>query len=241
MAYKYQYRAVKRLQKKNKQNFIATLVIIIILLYGTFFWVLPFVISSIGTIKNKSNPTNKTINPTDQATLAPPVLNIPFEATNTAQINISGYSSPNSKVELFIDDEKKQTVDTDSGGNFHINDVDLSLGINNIYGKTVDDSGKESLPSKTMILTYDNNKPLLKIYEPEDNKQIQGGDKKVKVSGKTDSGTQVFINGNQTIVDKDGNFSSTMEINEGDNNFDIKAVNLASNISESSRKVSYKP
>ncbi len=241
MAYRYQYRAVKKQQKKSRQNFIITLIIIIILLYGTFFWILPFVISSIGAIRNSTNPSGKVINPTDQETLAPPVLNIPFEATNSSQINISGYGSPGSKVELFIDDDKKQTVTVNSDGSFDINDISLTLGINNIYGKSVDDSGKESLASKIISLTYDNKKPLLQINEPDDNKQIQGGDKKVKISGRTDPGIKVFINNNQVILDKDGNFSSDESINEGDNNFDIKAVDLALNTSQISRKVNYKP
>ena len=240
MSPRYQYRKVRRLQNKSRRTFFVTVIIIIVLLYATIFWILPSLIGGLGFIKNFTNPAKKAVNPADQATLAPPVLNISFEAINTAQIDIPGYASPGSKVELFLDDEKKQTVDVSSDGSFNFKEVDLSLGTNNIYGKTVDEKGIESLPSKTIIVVYDNEKPILDISEPDDNKTIQG-DRKIKISGKTEIGAKVFINNNQTIVDKDGAFTSIQDLSDGENNFDIKAVDGASNATEVSRKITYNP
>lgn len=241
MSSRYQYRRVKRYQNKSKRNFIATIIIILVLFYVTFTWILPSLIGGIGFLKNFTNPSQKVITPPDQTTLAPPVLNIPYEATNTAQIDIVGYSSPSSKVELFLDDDKKQTVEASSDGSFKFSDVSLSLGTNNIYGKSVDEKNQESLPSKTLIIIFDNEKPAVNISEPEDNKEINGGEKKVKISGKTEAGVSVYVNGNQIIVDKDGNFTTTQDLNEGDNNFDIKATDAANNSNEVSRKVVFHP
>ncbi len=241
MRSRYQYRSFKRAKNKSRQNFAVSLVIIIILLYIAFIWVLPNLIGGLGYIKNLTQPNKKPANPETQITLAPPVLNIPYEATNTAQINISGYSTPGAKVELFVDDDKKDTVDITSDGSFNVKNISLSLGTNNIYGKTIDDQGKESLPSKSIKIIYDNEKPALSISEPEDNKTINGGDKKVKISGKTEPGANVYINNTQVIVDKDGNFSQTLDINEGDSDFNIKSSDHAQNTTETSRKVTYKP
>lgn len=241
MASKYRYRAARRIQKKDKQNFVITLIIIIALLYITFAWILPNLIGGLGIIKNFINPTKQISPEGNQIMLAPPVLNIPYEATNTAEIDIGGYAAPLSKVELFIDEEKKQNTDVNESGIFIFQNVTLNLGTNNIYGKTVDEKNIESLSSKTIIITFDNEKPDLEIKEPEDNKLIQGGDKKVRISGTTEPGASIFINGNQVVVENDGNFSTTLDINEGDNNFDIKAIDLANNISEISRKVIYNP
>lgn len=241
MASRYRYRAARRFQKKSRQNFIVTIIIIIALLYITFYWILPSFIGSLGFIKNFSNPSKKMINSADQTTLAPPVFNIPYEATNTAQIEITGYASPGSKVAIFLDDDKKQTVDAGGDGSFEFKNVSLSLGTNNIYGKTVDEKHQESLSSKTLTLIYDNEKPILDIAEPEDNKSINGGDKKVKISGHTEPGAKVYINGNQIIVDKDGNFTQIAPLSEGDNSFDIKAADIATNSNEVSRKVIFHP
>ena len=241
MASRYQYRKVRRLQKKSRRNFIITVIIITLLLYVTFTWILPSLIGGVGFIKNFTNPSRKIISPPDQITLAPPVLNIPYEATNTAQIEIKGYGNPGSKVQLFLDDDKKQTVSVSSEGSFIFKDVSLLLGVNNIYGKSIDDQGQTSLASKTLKIIYDNEKPTLNINEPEDNKKIQGGDRKVKISGKTENGAKIFINDAQVIVDKDGNFSSDQPLNDGDNNFNIESVDVASNTAEISRRVNYQP
>lgn len=241
MSSRYQYRRAKRLQSKSKKNFIVTLIIVLSLLYVSIAWILPNFIGGLSFIKNLSGSDKKIINNTDQTTLAPPVLNIPFEATNSSRINISGYSSANSKVELFIDDQKIETTDVDQDGNFLIENVELSLGINNIYSKSVDEKGKESLASKTLRIIYDSEAPDLEIFEPEDNKNIQGGDKRVKIAGKTEVGAQIFINGGQVVVSGEGNFSSIQSLNDGENNFDIKSVDTAGNNTEVSRKVTYQP
>ncbi len=243
MSYRYRSRrAAKRYANKSQRNFIITLVLIAILGYSTITWILPSLIGSIGFIKNITNPPKKTITQsTENSSLAPPVLNIPYEATNSSQINIGGYGTADSKVKLYLDDEPQQTVDVSSDGSFTFEQVSLSLGTNNIYAKTVDDQNKESLPSKTIKLIYDNEKPLLSISEPEDNKKIQGGDKKVRVAGKTDPGVNVFINGTQVIVGSDGSFGIDQQLNDGDNTISIKAVNTTSNTTEMQRTVNYTP
>ncbi len=243
MAYKYHSRrSVKRLARKSKRNFFITLTIIALISYFSLTWILPNFIGGIGFVKNIVKPSQKTISQSSEnTTLAPPVLNIPYEATNTAQINIKGFGTPNSKIKLYIDDESKQTVDVESDGSFNFENVTLGLGTNNIYAKTLDEQGKESLPSKTIKILYDNEKPSLSINEPEDNKVLQGGDKKVKASGKTDTGVKIFINGSQTIVDKDGNFSADFPLNDGDNTISIKAVDIAGNTTEIQRNVKYNP
>lgn len=235
-------RSARRLARKSKQRFIVTLVIIIFLIYATLNWILPYFIGGVGVVKNFIKPSQSLTPQTAQnASLAPPVLSIPFEATNSSQIDIKGFGTPNSKVKLYLDNEPLQTIDIASDGTFTFTNVTLNLGTNNIYGTTLDEKEKESLPSKTIKLFFDNEKPPLTINEPEDNKTIQGGDKKVKVSGKTDAGVNIYVNGTQIIVDRNGNFSTDQNINEGDNTISIKAVDTASNSTETERKVIYKP
>lgn len=243
MPYKYQSRrTARRLVRKSSRNFVITLILVALLAYSTLFWVLPFFINSLGTVKNIVKPSQKTVvQSPNTSPLAPPILNIPYVATNSAQIDIKGYGTPNSKVRLFLDDESKQAAEVAEDGSFTFNNVDLSLGTNNIYGTTVDEEDKESLPSKTIRLIFDNEKPSLNINEPNDGKVIQGGDKKVKVSGKTDSNMNVFVNDTQAIVDKDGNFNIDQSLNDGDNIISIKAVDEAANTTEIQRKVIFNP
>ena len=238
-SYRYRSRAMKRTAQRSKRNFIISLILIMVFSYLALTWILPNFIGVIGSVKNFIQPKALKVNLENQTTLAPPVLNIPYEATNTAQINIQGYSSPDLKVKLFIDDEEKQTTDVSSDGSFLFENIDLSLGTNNIYGKTID-NGEESLASKTIKIIFDNEKPILELSEPEDGKKIQG-ERKVRFVGKTEIGTKVYLNGSQLIVDKDGNFSSDQSLSDGDNNFTVKAQVSASNLNEISRRVNFTP
>ncbi len=235
-------RAVRRLARKSKRNFFITLTIVSLISYFSLTWILPNFIGGLGFVTNIVKPSQKTVTQaSENANLAPPVLNISYEATNTTEISIAGFGTPNSKVKLYIDDETKQTIDVSSDGSFTFENVTLGLGTNNIYAKTLDEDGKESLPSKTIRILYDNEKPTLNINEPEDNKVVQGGDKKVIVSGKTEPGVKIFINDSQTIVDAEGNFSTEQPLNEGDNTISVKAVDIAGNITEIQRSVKYNP
>lgn len=237
----YRRRVTRRYARKSKTNFIVTLLLIGFLIYVSLQWILPSLITGLGFLTSIIKPAHKAITTNfENISLAPPVLNIAYEATNTAQINISGYGTPHSKVELFLDDEKKDTIDVSVDGNFEFKNISLSLGTNVIFGKSIDEKNRLSLPSKTIKVLYDNEKPKLILNEPEDGKKIQGGGK-VKFSGKTEPGVQIFINDNQIIVDKDGNFSVDQSLSDGENNFNVKAEDSASNTIEILRKVTYQP
>jgi bacillopeptidase F len=107
----------------------------------------------------------------------------------------------------------------------------------------MDEQGNKSLSSKPIYIYYSNEKPILEINSPSDNQTIKGGDKKVTVSGKTNSDKEIVINinGIMTIVGSDGSFSQNININEGDNNITITASDKTGNVTSESRKVIYQP
>lgn len=230
----------RRLARKSRNKLIFTLILAAGLLYVFLFWFLPTIIGSLSFLNKSSTKTNDL---KDAAAIAPPVLNIPFEATNSSPIQIKGYSTANSKVEIYVDDELKSSIMTQEDGSFTSEDIELSLGKNNITGVTLDDQDHKSYPSKNIVVIFDNQKPKLEISEPQDNQEIVGGDKKVKLSGSTDPVDEavVTINGSRIILDSNGGFSQMMNINEGDNNFNIKASDSAGNVTELDKKVTWKP
>ena len=227
-------------RRKNRKNFLATLIIIGIVLYVSLSWALPNLINVLGTASKVFKSTSKIESVSDKTSLAPPVLFIPYEATNTAQIDIKGYASPDTKVKIFLDNEVKEEVEVSSDGSFLVKNIELALGTNEISGKTIDNKGNESLSGKIVKIIYDNEKPLLEITEPEDNKEIKDN-KKVKISGKTEAGSQVFVNNNQIIIDSEGKFQTELPLNDGENIFVIKAQDKASNYMEIARRVIFKP
>ncbi len=240
----YKPRSVRRLQKQGTKRLLFSLGLGLILIYFIITWGLPALIGSLSFLnKFKAHPTK--IESIEDSAIAPPVLNIPYEATNTAEINITGYSQPDSKVEIYIDDELESSVGTLGDGSFRAEGVSLSLGTNNIHGITIieDEKGvtKKSLPSKNIRLSYNNEKPTLEVSEPSNGVEIHGGDKKIRVSGKTDPENSVSINGITAILNSEGNFSKEVPLNDGENTINIEALNDVGNKTTDQRRVIYTP
>ncbi|KKQ80137.1 MAG: Bacillopeptidase-like protein [Candidatus Daviesbacteria bacterium GW2011_GWA1_38_7] len=232
----------RRLERKSRKRFIFTLLILGILFYSFLTWLLPTMIGGLSFL-DQFKPEPEVQAPISEGiTLAPPVLSIPFEATNSAAIKIKGYASPKLSVKIYVDNDLKDIVNTSDDGNFQSNEITLNTGTNSIHGQTSDNTGHTSLPSKTIFLAYLNKKPQLDITSPEDNQTITG-DKKVTVSGKVTpkDGVSVTINGTLVILKDDGSFTQTIEINDGDNNLNITAKDAAGNITEATRGVTYQP
>lgn len=210
------------------------------LVFVFFNWGLPFIVGSLSFL-NKNKPSQTLSETKIDEAIAPPVLFIPFESTNSASLPISGYATPLTKVELYVDDELKSLLQTDSEGKFAAESISLNLGTNNIYAVTVNDADKKSLPSKTIKLYYSNEKPALEVTQPTDETEIKGGDKKVIVSGKTDPNNSVTVNGSTVIVNSEGNFQTSIGINDGDNVITIIASNNFTNTNQIQKTVKYTP
>ncbi len=231
-------RSLRRFENRAKNKLLTTTVIGGILIILFLIWGLPTLVGGL-TFLNKLKNTPKQDTAIADSAIAPPVLNIPYEATNSAAIKINGFATPNSKVEIYIDDELQTTTTTQSDGIFLTDNISLRLGTNNIYGKTLSPENKKSLDSKTIRLVYSNAKPKLNLSSPPDNQQIKGGDKKINVAGKTDPLNSIMVNGTTVIVSNDGNFNTTIGINEGDNFLTIIATDQFGNTNQIERKVTY--
>ena len=233
-------RSLRHSESKAKKKLIFNLVIVVVLIYVFFNWGLPFLLGNLSFL-NKY----KSVKPVEEVkideAIAPPVLYVPFEATNSASLPISGYATPLSKVEIYIDDELKSQTNTDAEGKFTSDPIVLNLGSNNLYALTINDKDKKSLPSKTIKLFYSNEKPTLEVREPADGTEIKGGDKKVKVVGKTDPNNSVTVNGSTVIVNSEGNFQTQININDGDNVIAVVSSTNFGTSNQMERRVKYTP
>lgn len=231
-------RSIRHSESRAKRRLIFTLAGILIATFVFFMWGLPFIIGQLSFLNKRDKPIDASELKIDEA-IAPPVLYIPFEATNSATLPISGYAAPLSKVDIYIDGEIKSQTSADTEGKFTSDPISLNLGTNNIHAVTISDSDKKSLPSKNIKLYFSNEKPTLEISEPADGTEIKGGDKKVKVAGKTDENNSVTVNGSTVIVDNEGNFQTVLALNDGDNTITVIASNSFSNSNQMERKVKY--
>jgi len=240
--YTYKPRSLRKQEKKTTIRLVTNLAIAVVFVFIMINWGLPFLIGSLSFFnKYRASEQKKSAPIEEDSAIPPPVLNIPFEATNTATIKINGYSSADSKVELYVDEELKATVETGSDGSFTADNIALSLGTNNIYGQTINEKDKKSLSSKNIKVYYSNEKPKLEVSEPQDGQEIKGGDKKVRVSGTANPENSVAVNGSTVILGKDGKFTTEISINEGDNDITVTATDQFGNSNQLSKKVKYTP
>ncbi len=233
----YKPRSLRRVESKNRAKLLWSIIISFALLYVLFQWVLPLFVGEL-SIFSKAVPKKEAA---EAISLAPPVLNIPYEATNTATIIIKGFATPLVKVKIYLDDSLVSETDSGNDGSFISNPIRLLEGTNNIYGKTADKKNKTSLSSKKIQVIYSSEKPDLEVSEPEDNKEIKGGDKKTIIRGKTNPENELTINGFRVITSSDGTFLSEVSLSEGDNTISITATNEVGNSSTIERRVKYVP
>lgn len=169
--------------------------------------------------------------------LASPRFNQQINATNSAEISISGYSLPNQDVEIYLNGTQTKTIPTNSEGKFETKII-LSSGTNLISSSTKDKNGRLSSLSEEMNIYYSDTNPTIEITEPK-NEDLIRGDNNVSIKGSTDKINKVHINDHLIILDKDGNFSYQVKLNSGENIFKIVCFDPAQNKTEKEIKIRY--
>lgn len=172
--------------------------------------------------------------------VAPRLKPLP-EATNQAEIKISGFAEEKTQVFIILNGQKTQEVEVDENGEFSSKPLTLRKGENEIKTYTQDKAGNKSSFSGTIFIIFDDEEPILEIEKPSDGEMFSGPKKEIEIKGKTEERAKAFINDVLTIVDLNGEFSKLINLEEGENIIKIKAEDLAGNTSEKELKVSYYP
>jgi hypothetical protein len=199
-------------------------------------WGLPFLVRLalfLGDIK-KNNEVTEQIN--EGIPPLPPRLFLPYEATNSSSIALTGVSQENLEVELIQNDSSVAKVTADEEGEFEFRLVDLSLGENRFVAFCSNEQGQTSQSSDELIVIYDDQVPELEIFSPaEESIKVEEAD--YEVTGKTEAGVSVMVKGRVAIVNSDGSFKVIVALQEGDNQIEVVAVDMAGNISRKEYKI----
>ena len=182
--------------------------------------------------KNKNDGTSA-----DKTALQSPTLEDLPQATNSARLPVSGFSQDGVKVAVFLGEDKAGEAGIENG-KFQYDGVSLKNGENKISAKAVSAQDKEGPASDVKVVILDTEPPKLEVNSPSEG-QAFSGDNRVKVSGKTDRDAQVFAGGFLATIDIEGNFEVLVPLIEGDNTIEIKAIDMAGNLTVEKRKVNY--
>lgn len=221
--------------KKTRKTIFFNILGIIIILYLLFKFGVGLLINFslfLSGSKDQGSTSQKTL-----SYIAPPSLNSIPSATNSAQIVISGNSVKDSNIELFINNNKTDETQTNEKGEFSFNNI-LKNGSNQIKVRVIIKDKKSDF-SNTLSISYINSAPNIEIIYPQDGAQFKKDQNTVNVTGKTDQGVNVTVNGFWAVISDINNFSYNLPLQNGDNEIKIVAIDQAGNKAEKIIKVNY--
>lgn len=225
-------RTASRRAKKIENNLMRQIVIFVtltvVLVAALIFVVIPNAIRMIG---GKSVTKQLTAQPSGVPPQTP-FLAAPVEATNSAQLTITGFSQKGNQVVLLDNTIEVARSAAQDDGSFSI-PVSLQTGDNLITSYAIAANNQQSAVSQAYLVNYNTQAPKLELTSPTDGQSVVGSiNKQLKIAGTTDPNTKVTINDGLLFVNADGTFSTTFQLNGGDNGLDFKATNPAGNQTE---------
>ena len=187
-----------------------------------FFTVLlPFFLNRMG---QSAKPTQ-----VDSDILPPsaPMLDSAFEATNSAQVILTGFAEPDTVVAVRKNGILLQEITSGQDGKFLFPDVLLSQGMNKLEFTARDPAGNESSVS-FLNISYSTEGPELSITSPQNNSTVtKRRDQVITIQGTTTSSSRVLVNDKVAIVGSDGSFSASFQLQEGANTIQVRAISPA--------------
>lgn len=227
----------KNTEKKTQKTIILSVLGIIVVL----FLLLKFgveILVNFSLFVTGSKNQNASENITNQINfIAPPILNSLPSATNSAHVVISGKATAQRTVNLYINSKKVDQVETEKDGSFTFRQS-LKKGSNQIKAK-VEYKDKESDFSNVLSIIYSDTDPNLEISSPTDGQSFSKDQNNLNVTGKTDSGVTITVNGFWALIDESNSFSYTLPLQNGENLIKIIAIDQAGNKTEKEIKVNY--
>ena len=218
----YTYRQANTQEKLIYRRMIIIGGLTVVLLLIIWLWGLAF-IRIIGALGTKSVDETSTDN-IDLPLLKPVFSNLP-EFTNQDKITISGSTTAEVTVTLFVNGTQVSKTVTDPSGNFSFVDVSLSETTNII--KAVASNKGGGTEEQRVVITLDKQPPTLQLSSPSDGQTFPKETKTITIKGAAEADNTVFINSIQAIMDRDGNFSYNLDVQAGENKIEVKATDKA--------------
>ncbi|MCW1949025.1 MAG: hypothetical protein KIH89_001080 [Candidatus Shapirobacteria bacterium] len=163
-----------------------------------------------------------------------PRLIIPYEATNSGEIKVSGFAEAKVTVELFKNDVSVGKTEVTENGDFTFDKLSLNEGENKFTAMASTEESGSGDDSKALVVVYDKKAPELILTNPsEENLTVDYAD--FDIIGKSESGSSVSVNNRIASIDNEGNFKLKWQLNTGKNELEVTVRDLAGN--ETKKKI----
>jgi len=228
----------RRAKTESKKMFRQTLLMLffsIVLIIVFIFIILPLFLKLISKQSSSDNTNQETL------VIQTPIISTPVNATNSAQLTISGFGQKDTTIYLLLNgsENQKKTVE-DEAGKFEI-PVELTAGENRIKLYAENQDKKQSNLSSEYLVIYDNDPPKIELESPTEGQKIElRKNQLLTVKGTSEPDAKIDLNGRIIRVGKEGLFSATYQLSEGENKLIFIATDLAGNATTLERIVSFK-
>lgn len=230
----------RKREKRALNKLILSFFILVFLFIIVVFWGIPLLANLASIISSRFDKDKEESLGQQFPLPTPEIFDLP-QATNSAKLTVLGKGLPNTTVEIFIDNKEVGGVIVGEDGIFEVPNVNLSEGENLISAQSVGQKNEKSARSEPKTVIYNKEPPKLSLNEPQDNQKISGGERKIKVSGSTESDVNLKIGEFLAVVDQNGNFTFSYPLKDGENKIIVKAEDKAGNTTEIERTVFYSP
>jgi len=236
----YRSRLAKLEEKRNLRRAVVLVVIMIGLVGGGVVWGVPFLVK-VAMFAGAFGSAGQQIDKSDLIPPAPPMVQVDFEATNSARLALRGWTEPGAEVFLVHNLEPAGSVIAREDGGFLFEEIMLSEGDNEFSTVAVDQGENESQPSTAIRVFFSQKAPKLEIEQPSDGQLIRGSTPRVEIKGMTDDGARVTVNERLVVLGQEGKFSTFVGLQTGDNHLTVLATDRAGNQSRKELVVKYEP
>ncbi len=225
----------KERQKLVKQTFLLIIASILIL-FGFIFVVIPGFIRIINAFLSDAS----SLNPIDTLPPQVPIVSAPVQATNSAQLLITGFGEAGSTLVFLLNGNRDQEITIQDTGDFEI-DATLLEGENTVSAYAIDAAKNESAVSKSYLVLLDTEKPSIQITNPSEGQEIQGrANQDLTITGKTEPKSRILINDRLVFPDSEGAFTHRIRLSEGENNLKFTVTDQGGNVLEQEYKVTFR-
>lgn len=226
-------------RQARKQVFIAFLVTGVIGLVFLFV-LLPLILRVAISLARNENPFQTEL----QDTLPPqlPVIEPIPPFRQEKNVEIKGFTEAEAIVKLVVDGKEHSQQTAGQNGSFTFS-LTMDEGEHQFWLFAEDKAGNSSGITKQFVVTIDTTKPSLEVSDPQNNQVFTlPREKTMDITGKMSEKGRVFVNGNRNSTDEEGNFTTRLQLSEGENIIKLYAEDEAGNRSdEQELKVEYRP
>jgi len=230
----------KKESKRNLRQAVFFSFLTLALAALVFIYGIPTVIKMavfVGNLRSSTTPVESN----DNIPPSPPIFKTLLEATNSAKINLHGFAESGSDVKIYLTGQPINDVIADNDGNFSMDNLELTLGKNEITAIAIDNAGNKSRESEKLVVWYDNQPPELEVNQPADKSIITSENSKVEIVGKTEPEVNLLINEHLVILNKEGGFKYSFSLSSGENLINIVATDKAGNQTIKTLTLNYSP